>query len=157
MSYTWLNQPFDPNWNASFDIGENYKFGLDFSFPILLRKERGKLSQTKLKLSTLQLERNFSERQIINEINQLYNEITNTAMIIDQQSSMANNYALLLQAELLNLANGESDLFKINIQQEKYLDTQKKLVKLLAEYEKQKATLYWAAGVEGLLAITPSN
>ncbi len=157
LSYTWLNQPFDPNWNASFDIGEDYKFGLDFSFPILLRKERGKLSQTKLKLSTLQLERNFSERQIINEINQLYNQITNTALIIDQQSNMTTYYALLLRAELLNLENGESDLFKINIQQEKYLEAQKKLVKLLADYEKQKATLYWAAGKNGLSQSTTSE
>ncbi len=150
LSYTWLNQPFDPEWNSSFSIGENYKFGLDFSFPILLRKERGRLSQAKLKLSTLRLERNFTERQIINEINQLYNEITNTATIIEQQSDMTNNYALLLQAELINLENGESDLFKINIQQEKYLESQKKLVKLLSEYEKQKATLYWAAGKNNL-------
>lgn len=150
LSYTWLNQPFDPEWNSSFGMGENYKFGLDFSFPILLRKERGKLSQTKLKLSTLRLERNYTERQIINEINQLYNEITNTAVIIEQQASMTNNYGLLLQAELFNLENGESDLFKINIQQEKYLESQKKLVKLLSEYEKQKATLYWAAGKNNL-------
>lgn len=157
LSYTWLNQPFDPNWNASFDIGKDYKFGVDFSFPILLRKERAKLSQTKLKLSTLQFERNFSERQIVNDINQLYNEITNTAIIIRQQSEMVNNYALLLQAELLNLENGESDLFKINVQQEKYLEAQKKLVKLLAEYEKQKATLYWAAGKNGLNSGNNSN
>lgn len=157
LSYIWLNQPFDPNWDASFDIGKDYKFGLDFSFPILLRKERAKLSQTKLKLSTLQLERNYAERQIIVEINQLYNVIVNTAQIINQQSEIVNNYTRLLQAELINLENGESDLFKINIQQEKYLEAQKKLVKLLAEYEKQKATLYWAAGVKGLAAINATN
>jgi hypothetical protein len=56
----------------------------------------------------------------------------------------------LLQAEILNLENGESDLFKINIQQEKLIQSQSKLLKLKAEYEKMKATLYWAAGVRNL-------
>jgi hypothetical protein len=55
-----------------------------------------------------------------------------------------------LKAEILNLENGESDLFKINIQQEKLIQSQSKLLKLMADYEKLKATLYWAAGVRNL-------
>jgi outer membrane protein TolC len=63
---------------------------------------------------------------------------------------MVNNYERLLFAELLNFENGESDLFKINVQQEKLIQSQTKLVKLLSDYEKQKAMLYWAAGVRNL-------
>ena len=63
---------------------------------------------------------------------------------------MVNNYNRLLQAELVNLENGESDLFKINIQIEKLIQSQSKLIKLLGDYEKQKAFLYWAAGVRRL-------
>jgi hypothetical protein len=39
---------------------------------------------------------------------------------------------------LINLENGESDLFKINIQQEKLIQSKSKLVKLTSEMEKQK-------------------
>jgi len=50
----------------------------------------------------------------------------------------------------MNLEQGESDLFKINVQQEKLIQSQTKWLKLLAEFEKQKAYLYWAAGTRNL-------
>ena len=60
------------------------------------------------------------------------------------------NYERLLDAELLNLEQGESDLFKINVQQEKLIQSQSKWLKLMAEFEKQKAFLYWSAGARNL-------
>ena len=60
------------------------------------------------------------------------------------------NYERLLEAELLNLEQGESDLFKINVQQEKLIQSQTKWLKLMAEFEKQKAFLYWSAGTRNL-------
>ena len=67
-------------------------------------------------------------------------------MIISQQGEVVRLYDRLLNAELLNLESGESDLFKINIQQEKLLQSQSKLLKLTADLQKQKAFLYWSAG-----------
>ena len=150
LNYYFLNQPFDPGWNSSFQLGENYKLGVDFSFPLFLRKERAKLAQTKLKISTTRFDRSFTERQVLNQIEASYNQLANNGLIINQQSDMVNNYNRLLQAELVNLENGESDLFKINIQIEKLIQSQSKLIKLLGDYEKQKAFLYWAAGVRRL-------
>jgi hypothetical protein len=69
---------------------------------------------------------------------------------MQQQRDMVRNYERLLEAELLNLEQGESDLFKINVQQEKLILSQTKWLKLLAEFEKQKAYLYWAAGTRKL-------
>ncbi|MCU0286987.1 MAG: TolC family protein [Acidobacteria bacterium] len=151
INYSMLNQPFNP-WfeTTTFDLSDNYKFGLDFSFPLFIRKERAKLAQTRIKISGTEYERTLTERQIINDINATYNAITNTAAILVNLADMVNNYERLLRAELLNLENGESDLFKINIQQEKLIESQTKLVKLLSEYEKQKAMLYWAAGIRNL-------
>lgn len=153
VNYSFLNQPFDPEWNTNFSLGNNYKFGLDFSFPVLLRKERSKLALTRLKISGTQYERNLAERQIVNDVNATHNILINTAAIMNNQTDMVNNYERLLQAEILNFENGESDLFKINIQQEKLIQAQTKLVKLMADYEKQKAMLYWAAGVRNLGAV----
>jgi outer membrane protein TolC len=151
LNYNFLNQPINPQGEFnSFTFLNDYKFGLDFSMPILIRKERAKLAQTKIKIQGTEYERSQTEREILNQINSTYNQLVNTNQIIGQQSSVAENYERLLQAELLNLENGESDLFKINIQQEKLIQSQSKLLKLKAEYEKMKATLFWAAGARNL-------
>lgn len=150
LSYYFLNQPFNPEWNSSIQFAENYKLGLDFSFPIFLRKERAKLAQTKLKVANTEFEQNLKEREIINEITGIYNQLFNLQSIIAQQQNMVQNYEQLLQAELLNLDLGESDLFKINLQQEKLIQAQSKWLKLSAEFEKLKAYLYWSAGVRNL-------
>ncbi len=151
LNYNFINQPLRPNGNINFFTSpNNYKFGLDFSVPILLRKERAKLAQTKIKIESTQYEQKQTEREIINQINILHNRLLTTSKILIQQYSIANNYERLLKAELLNLENGESDLFKINVQQEKLILSQTKLLKLKAEYEKMKATIYWSAGVRNL-------
>lgn len=150
VSYYFLNQPFTPQWETNFSMGENYKLGVDFSFPLFIRKERAKLAQAKLKINSTSFEKSMAERQIINEINTTYNVLANTSRILEQQTAMMLNYELLLKAELINLENGESDLFKINLQQEKLIQSQSKMVKLTSEIEKQKALLYWAAGIRNL-------
>ncbi len=151
LNYNFINQPIRPNGDfQSFRFLNDYKFGLDFSMPILIRKERAKLEQTKIKIQSTQYEQTQAEREIVNQINAVFNQIVNTSQILVQQTSVAANYDRLLKAELFNLENGESDLFKINVQQEKLIQSQSKLLKLKAEYEKMKATIYWAAGVRNL-------
>jgi outer membrane protein TolC len=151
LSYNFLNQPLQPSGEfQSFSFLNDYKFGLDFAMPILIRKERSKLAQTKIKIRETEYSRTQSEREIINQVNMIHNQLVNTNGILTQQNSIALNYQRLLNAELTNLENGESDLFKINVQQEKLIQSQSKLLKLKAEYEKMKATIYWAAGVRNL-------
>ncbi len=151
LSYNFLNQPLTPGGEfQSFTFINDYKFGLDFAMPILIRKERAKLAQTKIKIQSTDYERTQTEREIINQLTITYNQLVNTNKILEQQNLVAQNYERLLTGELLNFENGESDLFKINVQQEKLIQSQSKLLKLKAEYEKMKATLYWAAGVRNL-------
>lgn len=151
VSYYMLNQPFKPAELApSINLTDNYKIGVDFSIPLFLRKERAKLSQTKLKIVSTTLERDLATRQVMNDINTAYNYVVSNGVLIQQQRSMVDNYLRLMNAELINLENGESDLFKINLQQEKLFQAQSKLIKVISEYEKQKAALYWAAAVDPL-------
>ncbi len=151
LNYNFLNQPLSPNSDfQSITFLNNYKFGLDFSMPVLIRKERAKLAQSKIKIRSTQFERTQAEREIINQLNSVFNQLQTTALVLQQQTDIARNYERLLDAELFNLENGESDLFKINVQQEKLIQSQTKLLKLQSEYEKMKAMLYWAAGVAQL-------
>lgn len=151
LSYNFLNQPLRPSgeWQA-FSLGTNYKIGVDFSFPLFLRKERAKLGQTQIKIRSTELERSQTEREILNQIQQVHNQLVNTRALLGYQSEVVKNYERILEAEMLNLNNGESDVFKINVQQEKLIVSQSKLLKLKSEYQKLRATLYWAAGVSNL-------
>ena len=146
INYYALNQPVNPEGELFGDVTGSYKFGLGFSMPIFLRKERSKLSLINLKLSHAALEQISRQRAVLNELEIAYNRLVTQYAVIEMQFAMMQNYERLLQAEVLNLTQGESDLFKINIQQEKLLQTQTKWLKLVAEFEKQMAYLYWAAG-----------
>lgn len=153
LSYYMLNQPFSPEgWGEQIDLYDNYKFGADFAFPLFLRKERAKVAQTRLKITTSKFDLDLAQRQVVNEIRSAHNQLLNIGIVLRQQREMVDNYQRLMRAELLNLENGESDLFKINVQQEKLFNAQTKLVKTIADYEKQKAILYWSAGVRPLSA-----
>lgn len=146
LNYALLSVP-DP---LEANFNRDYKLGLDFSIPVFLRKERSKLALTKLKIQETQFYQNQREREITNEITLVFNQLTNTTITLNQLREVVDLYDRILQAELINLNNGESDLFKINIQQEKLIQSQTKLVKLMSEYQKMKAQLYWAAGVQNL-------
>lgn len=151
VSYYMLNQPFNPLETDPFiNLTDNYKLGVDFSIPLFLRKERAKLSQTRLKIVSTTFERDLATRQVMNDINTAHNYVVSNGLLLLQQRSMVENYFRLMNAELINLENGESDLFKINVQQEKLFQAQSKLIKVISEYEKQKAVLYWAAAVNPL-------
>lgn len=146
LNYYAVNQPVNPDGDFSFAIGDNYKLGIDFSFPLFLRKERAELALTKLKITNTKFEQSFKERQIVNDLTSIFNQVVNLQSVMTNQKQMVESYERLLEAELLNLQEGESDLFRINLQQEKLIEAQTKWLKLLAEMEKKKAQLYWAAG-----------
>ncbi len=148
LDYALLNQPLAANGEQNdIQLTDNYKIEMNFSIPLFLRKERAKVAQTELKIQDNALERVFTERSIINDINAQYVTLNTTEAIIEQQQEMVNNYQLVVEAERFNLENGESDLFKINAQLDKLIEEQSKLFKLKATYQKDLASLYWAAGI----------
>lgn len=150
LSYYFLNKPFDYSGLNNDRWGDNYKFGVDFSMPVFLRKERSKLALTKLKITNSTYQRSDAQRSIRVEIDQAYNRLVTLRQIITSQQLMVDSYNRIVNAELLNLAEGESDLFKINVQLEKLLQSQSKLLKQLAELEKEKVYFLWASGVTNL-------
>jgi outer membrane protein TolC len=148
LDYNFINAPIgaDGGFNDVI-LGRNYKFGFQFELPIFLRKERSKVKQTQIKIEQTEYELSQTQREILNEVSSGYIELLNTMEMISLQQTAVSNYVLLLRAELFNLENGESDLFKINFQQDKLLEAQSKLLKLTSNYEKIRAELFWAAGI----------
>jgi outer membrane protein TolC len=59
---------------------------------------------------------------------------------------MVNNYEQLRNGEVQKFEAGESSIFLINSRETKLIEAQAKLIDLQGKYEKEKATLIWAAG-----------
>ncbi len=151
LSYYFLDQPWNAQGESSpLSFGDDYKVGVNVAFPLFLRKERAKLGQVRVKRVQNSLQQDFTERSIVNEINAQFTTLITLEDLLLQQEQMVESYELILAAERINLENGESDLFKINIQLEKLIEAEAKLIKARALYQKDVATLFWAAGVSHL-------
>lgn len=147
LSYSLIDAPLDPDFNSKgVDFGENYKMGIDFAFPILLRKERGKLQQTRLKLQSNEYELVQSQINIKNEVLGAYAQSNTFQELLFQYQGVSQNYRRLLEAEIINLQNGETDLFKLNIQQDKYIEAQTDYFDAFTKWEKSKAEYYHITG-----------
>ncbi|GAB4234972.1 MAG: TolC family protein [Ekhidna sp.] len=147
LSYSLINAPVNPNLEtSSVNFGDNYKMGIDFAFPILLRKERGKLQQTQLKLQSNDFQLAQNQLEIKNEVLGKYAQSIAFQDLLTQYAGVSDNYRRLLDAEIINLQNGETDLFKLNIQQDKYIEAQTDFYDAFTKWEKSKAEYYHMTG-----------
>lgn len=147
LSYSMIDAPVNSDLNStSLNFGENYKMGIDFSIPILLRKERGKLQRTRLKLQSNEFQLAQSQLEIKNEVLGKYAQCLAFQDLLTQYAGVSNNYRRLLDAEIINLQNGETDLFKLNIQQDKYIEAQNEFFDAFTKWEKSKAEFYYITG-----------
>jgi outer membrane protein TolC len=146
LNYNLLAQPIGDAWLSSFSTN-NYKWGVDFSFPVFLRKERGDLRLADIKL----LEINFAQEQKTleqtNKIEQYKNELTVTEQQNRLFAQLVKNYDALLSAEKRNFESGESSLFLVNAREMALIDAQVKQIEIQAKFNKAKAGLLWAIGV----------
>ncbi|MFY0600302.1 MAG: TolC family protein [Cyclobacteriaceae bacterium] len=149
LSYSLIDAPFDYRGSNDIDF-DNYKLGVDFSFPLFLRKERGKLQKTELYIQSTEFGISQTEQEVSALIQQTYAELRTSKILAEQYQNMAVNYERLLEAEIFNLESGESDLFKLNIQQDKYLEAQRKYFDADLKFQKLKATLPYVIGLPDL-------
>lgn len=110
LGYSYLSERWQ--WNG--DPQQNYKVTASFGFPIFLRKERGALRLTKLKLQDARIGIEFEKLQLTNKVDAVRNEISSLTRQRRIASEVVNDNTQMVQAEerLFNL--GESSLFLIN-------------------------------------------
>ena len=136
---------------APYNFGrDNYKVGVDFSFPLFLRAERGKLQYTRIQVKETVLERQQSQRTIVTQVNTVFNSLRAYDRQLVLQAQTIANQRLLLQAELQKFELGESTIFLINSRETKLIDLRIKQESLRASYEKSRAELYYYAGTQSL-------
>mgnify|MGYP005993460309 CR=1 FL=1 len=130
-------------------LSNNYKAGVDFSFPLFLRKERAKLNSVKIKRQENELKLSQKLREITNKVNQSYNKYLTLREMIAEQERMVTNYEILLEGERTKFRNGESSIFLINSRENKRIAAEIKLIELQAEYGKTLGKLKWSTGTFG--------
>jgi outer membrane protein TolC len=130
-----------------YDIGwSNYKFGVDFAFPLFLRSERGKLKEVRLKQQENTYDLQQTGREINNNIYASFNSLKAYKNQLNIQTISINNQQRLLTAELQKFELGESTLFVINSRESKLIDMKIKQAEMVAGYQKTMAELYYKAG-----------
>jgi len=110
LGYNFLTAP------ANFNTlrAEDYKFGINFSFPIFLRQERGSLNLTKFKLQETNFELQQERLQIKNKINAQIGEKASLRIQNNLISNLVKDYERMLQAEERLFMFGESSIFILN-------------------------------------------
>jgi len=138
LSYSYLSEP---QFIDSYKF-ENYKVGLNFAYPIFLRKERGglKLAQFKIQETTNSL--NLERLQLSNKIKAQKEVISS----LDKQRLLANelvnNYNTMLQSEERLFIFGESSLFLINSRESSLITAQLTAIALRNEFCVSNSELY---------------
>lgn len=133
-------------------VAQNYKWGVRFDFPVFLRKERGKLQLTRIKIQDAEYTLQRKQLEVENKINNYYNEQDNFIAQIALYEGAVQNYNTLLEAEYIKFDLGESSIFLVNSREQKLIEAQLKLIELRGKFFKTRQKLEWAAGRLGLLA-----
>jgi outer membrane protein TolC len=146
LKYNAINQSIG---NADFATynANNYTWGLEFSLPIFLRKERGDLALTQLKINDAELELLAKQAAINAKAIAAFNKLTITQQQITLYARTVNDYSTLLAGERRMFNAGESSLFMVNSREAGFIKTQLKYIQLLTKNHKAILELNYAVGL----------
>lgn len=140
VQYNFLNQPIQNNPFANLSLN-NYKWGLTFEMPILLRKERGDLAKTKLKLQEEQFNLENSKAYLEYQIQNALVDYNNAVIQMNIFEQTVKDSKKLLDAEKTMFETGESSLFLINARETAYIQAKLKWVESIAKSKQAFLTL----------------
>jgi hypothetical protein len=121
LEYHFLNKDFSEGLPSYFSTN-NYKWGAEFSMPLLLREARGELKVQRIKIQENDLNFEWKRNQLEQKTLALEVTYTNTLSQQELAESNADLYKRLLQAENTKLFNGESSLFLVNQRENSYFE-----------------------------------
>ncbi|MFY0482669.1 TolC family protein [Flavobacterium sp. PLA-1-15] len=110
VGYNYISEP---NYWSSFNA-DDYKFYIDFSIPIFLRKERGNVRIAKLKIQELEFETEQQRLELGNKIKAQQAEILSLRRQKSVIDELVQDYIFMLESEERLFSYGESSMFLIN-------------------------------------------
>ncbi len=145
LNYFALSEPIGENPMANLSTN-NYKWGLEFSMPILLRKERGELKLANLKLEETEMDIKNKLATIEFKVQASVNEWLTTLDQIELYNQTVRDYLGLLNGERQLFNAGESSLFLLNSRELGYIQAQLKLIELVSKNNKSILTTRYNLG-----------
>lgn len=120
VGYSYLSEPSYID-NYQF---QDYKIGLDFYFPIFLRKERGSLKLAKYKVQETEFALDIEKVQLSNKINAQRMEIESLQRQKELIKGLVEDHLTMLNSEERLFSFGESSLFLINTRENNLVSAQ---------------------------------
>ena len=120
VGYSYLSEPSYID-NYQF---QDYKIGLDFYFPIFLRKERGSLKLAKYKVQETEFALDLEKVQLSNKINAQRMEIESLQRQKELIKGLVEDHLTMLNSEERLFSFGESSLFLINTRENNLVSAQ---------------------------------
>lgn len=138
LGYSYLSEP---DYVSDFE-GNNYKIGVNFSYPIFLRKERGKLKLTKYKIQESEYTLSLEKVQINNKVIAQKTEITSLQKQLLLIKSLSNDNQTMLTSEERLFSFGESSLFLINTRENNLISAKLAEINLANRYYISNSQLF---------------
>ena len=138
LGYSLLSE----NQNFTTDRFDDYKIGLNFSFPLFLRKERGSLQITKFKLEQAGFKLDFERTQLKNKVDAQRQEISSLQRQKIIITDLVADYNSMLNSEERLFSFGESSLFLINTRENSVVSAQLSKINLEARFLESVAAYY---------------
>ena len=138
LNYHYLSEP--NYWNET-NIN-NYKVGVNFSFPVFLRKERGDLQLAKFKIIDTKYALDFERIQLKNKINAQQTEINSLETQRKLLTDLVQDYNTMLRSEERLFMFGESSVFLINSRENNLVSSQLSELSLENRYLISNAELF---------------
>lgn len=138
LGYHYLSEP---NALSTTDFN-NYKVGVNFSFPLFLRKERGSLKMTQFKIQDTQYELNLQKVQLTNKINAQQTEINSLERQRQLIGDLVDDYSVMLNSEERLFSFGESSIFLINSRENNLVSAQLSQLSMENRYFISNAELF---------------
>lgn len=132
IQYNFLNQPIQNNPFTNMSLN-NYKWGITFEIPVFLRKERGELAKTNLKLQDEKYNLENSRAYLEFKIKNAWIEYKNALVQLEIFEKTVIDSKRLLEAEIEMFDTGESSLFLINARELAYIQAKLKWVESTAK------------------------
>jgi outer membrane protein TolC len=123
----------------------NYKLGVQFSFPLFLRKERGSLKLTQLKIQESQWDLALEKQQLTNKIKAQQTEVSTLKKQLLLGQDLVNNYQLMVNSEERLFTFGESSVFLLNSRETSLVSAQLTAIQLENRYFQAQAELFKTA------------
>jgi outer membrane protein TolC len=138
LSYNYLSEPsYIDNYRF-----EDYKIGLNFSFPLFLRKERGSLKLADLKIKDSEFNLQFERKNLENKIKSQQQEIVSLEKQQEYNDKLVKDFTKLLNAEDRLFEMGESSLFIINSRENSLVSSQLNEIALENRYLNALISIY---------------